>query len=268
MTAGLGKEYSTVHTQHDEPTVQQLIPPHSSLIVRCRSQRLFSQSPSDIDDRLSLISCKPPIIIMPSTFSSLLAAAAASFVVGVAVADSYDSYGNDDPCEGRPTLTCSLASTKSLTLENLASTVIGTAKFTPEATKACSSRPATCVTRIAGAVTGLGDSTPHGWHIHEFGDISASDGTATGGHYNPEGVDHALPDENGGGTRHVGDLGNLFPSGDGSASFNYIVDLDTTDVVGRGVIVHAAEDDGGQPTGNAGARIAQCVLGFASVGEE
>ena len=34
-------------------------------------------------------------------------------------------------------------------------------------------------------------------------------------------------------------------------------------VLGRGVIVHAKPDDGGQPTGNAGARIGQGVIGLA-----
>jgi Cu-Zn family superoxide dismutase len=32
-------------------------------------------------------------------------------------------------------------------------------------------------------------------------------------------------------------------------------------ILGRGVIVHAAPDDGGQPTGNAGARAACGVIG-------
>lgn len=71
-------------------------------------------------------------------------------------------------------------------------------------------------------------------------------------------VSHALPTSK---IRHVGDLGNLRPDGKGIAHISYTIDLDTYDVLGRGLIVHAAEDDGGQPTGNAGARLAQCVLG-------
>src|SRR5947208_3609893 len=37
---------------------------------------------------------------------------------------------------------------------------------------------------ITGEIVGL---TPgkHGFHIHEFGDISSTDGLATGGHFNP-----------------------------------------------------------------------------------
>ena len=34
-------------------------------------------------------------------------------------------------------------------------------------------------------------------------------------------------------------------------------------ILGRGLIVHAEPDDGGQPTGNAGARIGQAVIGVA-----
>ena len=35
-------------------------------------------------------------------------------------------------------------------------------------------------------------------------------------------------------------------------------------IIGRGVIVHAKVDDGGQPVGNAGARIACGVIGVAN----
>ena len=38
-------------------------------------------------------------------------------------------------------------------------------------------------------------------------------------------------------------------------------------IIGRGVIVHAKMDDGGQPVGNAGARIACGVIGVANSGK-
>ena len=69
-----------------------------------------------------------------------------------------------------------------------------------------------------------------------------------------------MPAEGGGNIRHVGDLGNLYPDANGVARFDFTLDIDLALVRGRGLIVHAAEDDGGQPTGNAGARLAQCVL--------
>lgn len=104
---------------------------------------------------------------------------------------------------------------------------------------------------------GLGDATPHGWHVHAFGDVSSTDGLAAGGHFNPEDVPHGLP----GAPRHVGDLGNLYPDVHGSVMLDEVAEFKTTTVIGRGLIVHVIEDDGGQPTGNAGGRLAQCVLG-------
>ncbi len=118
--------------------------------------------------------------------------------------------------------------------------------------------------RITAEVSGLTPNAQHGFHIHEFGDISAADGTATGGHYNPQGHDHALP--TGESARHAGDLGNLTADANGDASYGMIVENLSiagamNPILGRGVIVHAKPDDGGQPTGNAGARIAQGVIG-------
>lgn len=124
--------------------------------------------------------------------------------------------------------------------------------------------------RVTAEVSGLNPNQKHGFHIHEFGDLSAADGTATGGHYNPEGHDHALPEGTPGnnGVRHAGDLGNLEADADGHALYQQTFDNITiagtqNPILGRGVIIHAKTDDGGQPTGNAGARIAQGVIGVA-----
>jgi Cu/Zn superoxide dismutase len=76
-----------------------------------------------------------------------------------------------------------------------------------------------------------------------------------------EQVDHALPSADKI-TGHAGDLGNLTPDSSGVAKIALsLANLSTWQVLGRGLIIHALEDDGGQPTGNAGARLAQCVLG-------
>ena len=116
-------------------------------------------------------------------------------------------------------------------------------------------------------VEGLTPNGVHGWHIHEFGDLSDPNGKATGGHYNPEGHDHALPSK---AERHAGDLGNLTADADGKADQeltvrNISINGSLNPILGRGVIIHAEEDDGGQPTGNAGARIAQGVIGVRQV---
>ncbi len=106
----------------------------------------------------------------------------------------------------------------------------------------------------------------HGFHIHQYGDLSSPDGTSLGGHFNPDNKDHGAPTS---ADRHVGDLGNITAGADGNAH------LEMTDtllafqgphsIIGRGIIVHAGEDDlVTQPTGNAGARVAMGVIGIAN----
>src|SRR6187399_170563 len=47
----------------------------------------------------------------------------------------------------------------------------------------------------------------HGFHVHETGDCSDIKGKSMGGHFAPDHHQHALPAE--GGTKHLGDLGNV-----------------------------------------------------------
>jgi superoxide dismutase, Cu-Zn family len=94
------------------------------------------------------------------------------------------------------------------------------------------------------------------------------DATSAGGHFNPEGHPHALPDQE---KRHAGDFGNLKADGDGNATLTLTVDNITLNcgghgILGRAVIVHAKPDDGGQPTGNAGDRIGAGVIGLSKDG--
>jgi Cu-Zn family superoxide dismutase len=119
--------------------------------------------------------------------------------------------------------------------------------------------------RVIADLSGLKPNQKHAMHIHEFGDCTAPDGTSAGGHYNPEGHDHALPDMS---MRHAGDLGNVQADASGKAHYELTVDNVTlaglqNPIIGRGVIVHAQPDDGGQPVGNAGARIGCGVIGIA-----
>jgi len=120
--------------------------------------------------------------------------------------------------------------------------------------------------KVTADVSGLGANSTHAIHIHAYGDIRKADGTGAAGHYNPEDVPHALPDKT---KRHAGDLGNLKADENGHAHYTLVVDNVTlfgpkNPIIGRGVIVHAKKDDGGQPTGNAGPRIAQGVIGVAN----
>jgi Cu-Zn family superoxide dismutase len=117
---------------------------------------------------------------------------------------------------------------------------------------------------VAGEITGL---TPgkHGFHIHEFGDLSSDDGLATGGHFNPDMHKHGGP---GDAEHHAGDFGNIEADKDGKATVKMTLkDLSLGGphtILGRALIVHAKEDDlKTQPSGNAGDRIAQGVIGAA-----
>ncbi len=117
---------------------------------------------------------------------------------------------------------------------------------------------------IAGEVTGL---TPgkHGFHVHEFGDLNSPDGTATGGHFNPDKEKHGGPHDK---ERHVGDLGNIEAGPDGKATVHMTDKLirlhGPHSIIGRGLIVHAKADDlKSQPTGDAGGRVAHGVIGVA-----
>ena len=119
--------------------------------------------------------------------------------------------------------------------------------------------------KVVAEVSGLNPNQAHAIHIHEYGDLRSADGSAAAGHYNPEGHEHGLPDVE---KRHAGDFGNLQADADGNARLeltatNITIAGPTNPIVGRGMIVHAEPDDGGQPVGNAGARIAQGVIGVA-----
>jgi len=114
---------------------------------------------------------------------------------------------------------------------------------------------------ITGKVTGL---TPgeHGFHIHEFGDLSSADGSAAGGHYNPDGHMHGGPDSK---EKHAGDLGNLKADKDGVAMVDVKAEVALHFIVGRAFVVHAKADDlKTQPSGDAGGRVALGLIGIAN----
>lgn len=120
--------------------------------------------------------------------------------------------------------------------------------------------------RVQATVSGLSSGAPHGFHIHEYGDCRADDGTSAGGHYNPQDMNHGAPTDS---DRHVGDLGNLTSNEDGVATLDYVDPVisfsGTNSILGYGVIVHAGEDDlVTQPTGDAGGRIGCGVIGVAN----
>jgi Cu-Zn family superoxide dismutase len=118
-------------------------------------------------------------------------------------------------------------------------------------------------------VSGLKPGQEHGFHVHEKGDCSSGDGMSTGGHFNPLGKPHG---HHAGAEKHAGDLPMLKGDAQGNADMKFTVRGITigsgvTDIVGKGLIVHAQPDDWTtQPTGNAGARIACAVIERAAAG--
>lgn len=124
---------------------------------------------------------------------------------------------------------------------------------------------------VSAAFAGLTPNTRQGWHIHTFGDTGTSDGKSTGGHFaspwrkvGQSNTKHGYP---GSKIRHWGDLGNLVVDSSGRAwisRFDNMLKIEY--IVGRGMIIHAFEDKGpgAQPSGSAGKRVAQCVIGYAN----
>lgn len=157
-------------------------------------------------------------------------------------------------CEIQPPLICNLVPTTG-------NTVKGTVLFTPVWTAR------RCRVLIKAKVEGLTKNAEHGIHSHTYGDLSTSDGKSLGGHFaNPAGYPtrHGYPDSP---ERHWGDFGNLKTNSEGVAVYERIDKMiRIPGMVGRGMIVHAGRDKGpiAQPSGDAGARVAMCVIGYAN----
>ena len=121
--------------------------------------------------------------------------------------------------------------------------------------------------QIRGSVRGL---TPgmHGFHVHTYGDQQdMKEGKSAGSHFNADGEDpHGKPGDPAE-QRHTGDLGNIEAGADGVAKVmmtDTLISLDgPNSILGRAIVVHEKADDFGQPTGNAGGRVALGVIGIA-----
>ena len=125
--------------------------------------------------------------------------------------------------------------------------------------------------RIDLHIRGLKPNGLHGFHVHEAGDLTDKC-TSMCAHFNPYGSTHGCPGMK---ERHVGDLGNIHANQKGEAKYTFydnIIKLrgSKCNIIGRGLIIHADEDDCGQggnadslKTGNSGKRIACAVIGYS-----
>lgn len=123
--------------------------------------------------------------------------------------------------------------------------------------------------KIIADIEGLEANSKHGFHLHEFGDISGQGAMGAGDHFNPESLPHGMPDNP---QRHAGDFGNLTADSDGKATAELTVKnislAEKTPILGRALIIHSKQDDGSQPSGNSGARIAAGVVGISMSNDE
>ena len=118
--------------------------------------------------------------------------------------------------------------------------------------------------KMLGKIQGL-PSASHAIHIHEKGDCSSEDGKSAGGHWNPTSKQHGKWGHN---NFHSGDIGNLRTNSKGEATIKHTSKIwqlgkedDTTNIIGKAIIIHAGVDDfTSQPTGAAGKRIACGVI--------
>ncbi|KAF8158100.1 superoxide dismutase [Crassisporium funariophilum] len=123
---------------------------------------------------------------------------------------------------------------------------------------------------ITGNIQGFTAKALHGFHVHQYGDLSGGCASA-GPHFNPFNSTHGAPTAE---IRHVGDLGNIETDDSGVANFVFtdsVISLNgQKSIVGRAIVVHVGTDDLGMggndeslKTGNAGARAACGVIGLA-----
>lgn len=161
-------------------------------------------------------------------------------------------------CLSQPIAICNLQSVSG-------TKVTGSVKFTP--VFSFIKRRFRCSVRIQAFVSNLSPGK-HGFHIHTFGDTRSTDGKSTGGHFsNPRGKErkHGFSYTP---RRHWGDLDNLVANSKGIANYDRKdTMIRTRGIVGRGMTIHIGEDKGPDfpPTGDAGSRVAICVIGYANL---
>jgi Cu-Zn family superoxide dismutase len=141
------------------------------------------------------------------------------------------------------------------TLVDTAGNVVGSARFTEDATGRLHVN-----VKVRGLTPGL-----HGIHLHVVG-ACAPTFAAAGGHHNPLGAQHGLDNPAG---AHAGDLPNLVVNSAGIGHLDATSDRATLsagpaslfDADGSAIVIHVNEDDQvTDPTGNSSGRVACGVI--------
>lgn len=122
--------------------------------------------------------------------------------------------------------------------------------------------------QVVVSLSNVPSSGKHGIHVHAKGSCEDG-GKAAGGHFNPASTKHGLLARDGHDNAHTGDIGNITidENGDG-ALILFLPGISLSggekNIAGKAVILHEKEDDFGQPTGNAGARIGCGIINLNS----
>jgi superoxide dismutase, Cu-Zn family len=114
-------------------------------------------------------------------------------------------------------------------------------------------------------VEGLPQGTRHGFHVHEFGDCSASDASSAGEHYDPT---NNKPGRHQHGMRPLGDLDDLRADAQGKVEVRFVARAlsitGTHPILGRALVLHAGFENPSDPMSDAGARIACGTIGVVA----
>jgi len=93
-------------------------------------------------------------------------------------------------------------------------------------------------------IQGLKKNAQHGFHVHEYGDMSEQCDSMCS-HFNPFHKNHGAPDST---ERHLGDLGNLQTDEFGNVKYRMTDSMIKvrgfkSNIIGRGLIIHENADD-------------------------
>ena len=125
--------------------------------------------------------------------------------------------------------------------------------------------------KVSYNINGLKDGL-HGFHIHEFGDLTQGCISACS-HFNPNNKNHGGLNSK---ERHLGDMGNIISKNGISKGKLFVKNINLTknfkySVLGRMIVVHDNKDDCGRgnneeslKTGNAGSRLTCGIIGLSS----